>query len=509
LNEWEKWCRKRDKFYESVRSEESYERTERMKRELDVGTSLCELFGDSYSRYQQRREEKIAKQRRKLAQINSSIQGLKEQSEKSESNVAEYTNKIAMATKENIALENYLRKAHEALVVLTKSMVNIPNFKLTNSGDEGQNTNTMTCSLTINSNKAAVGSLLNTVDSTKEIEWTQQTRDYARRICVNQLDTGCVQNLGMKAIQKILMQMAKEQKSRKTSRRGKRRSTISNSSNTTITKRNKNIIGNGEILSNNGGASKRKRAPRRTQQKLLQNAQVSTRDNLESKNKPAARRGRRPKSKKVDAENHAGIGEAPKSNEGAADMIGDCSKRDDSSNSNFASLDNSVENGINQTGGIGSTSTNKNINIDSVNGDITMNANVVNNGVIESIKSDRELNDRKEEPSNTTTNMGFLEIAKLLNPVENTISTLKSRINGSSGDSLASTLLANNLYTLNNNLTENSNTGSTSINISALHNNFINHSMSSHLSGVTGNEGISSNIYSNSDLGISTPYLFS
>ncbi|CAG8499633.1 13201_t:CDS:10, partial [Acaulospora colombiana] len=500
LNEWEKWCRKRDRFYESVRNVESHARTERVKREPDVGASLCELFEDSYAQYRQRREEKIAKQRRKLAQINSSIQGLKEQSEKSESNVADYTNKIDNATKENIALEGYLQKAHEALVILTRSMVNIPNLQLTNPGVEGQNI----CSSTMSFNKAAVSSLISTLESTKEIEWTQQTKECARKIYVSQLDTSCMQNLGIKAIQKILMQMAKEQKSRRTARRGKKRSAIGNSSRA-IVKRSKNIINIDEPPTDNGDASKKntRRAPKRARQRSSQNVQTPTQEILESASKTTTRRGRRPKSKVV-VENRVEKDDTSKVEEEVVDVVDDSPKCDE----NSAVSDNRVENGA-CTDDTELAATNRIVDAvrdDSTNGngagDITVN-NIINDSVADSMNCNRELNDRKEEPSNNSTNnMG---IAKLLNPVENTISTLKSRNNVNSDDNYVNSL-TNNVYTPNNNLAEGSSTGSSSINIS-LHNNFINHSVNSHLN-VAGNEGTSS-IYPNNDLGIGNSYLLS
>ncbi|RHZ55364.1 hypothetical protein Glove_416g2 [Diversispora epigaea] len=209
LNEWEKWCRRKDRFFENIREVESKARTERVKKDSDMGASLREIFEDSYAEYHKRREEKIANQRRKIAQINSSIQGLIEQSEKAESNVIDFNNKIEIASQENAALESYLLRAQKALMLLSQSITNVDALQLSDTEDTG-------------SNRPKVEAYLGVLESTNEIQWTQEAKENAQNIVIDQLDTSSVQNLGIKNVQKIMAQMAKEQKSRR-GKRGKKR----------------------------------------------------------------------------------------------------------------------------------------------------------------------------------------------------------------------------------------------------------------------------------------------
>lgn len=184
-----------------------------MKKASDVGASLREIFEDSYAEYNKRREDKIANQRRKIAQINSSIQGYIEQSEKAESNVIDFSNKIEIASQENAALENYLLRAQKALIYLSQSITNVGTLQLSNTEDPCKN-------------RTKVEAYLDALESSNEIEWNQKAQDYAQSIAIEQLDTTSVQNLGIKNVQKIVAQMAKEQKLRRGKKGKKRKASV-------------------------------------------------------------------------------------------------------------------------------------------------------------------------------------------------------------------------------------------------------------------------------------------
>ncbi|KAF0417435.1 PHD finger protein 14 [Gigaspora margarita] len=377
LNEWERWYRKRDRFLDQVRKEESSARLKRIKSYSDSGTGLLEIFEDKYARYRVRREQRIARCRRKIAQMNSQIQGLGEQKDKYENQTKDYANKITNLKKENVAIEKYLEQVNESLLILSKSMINLPNTPALNAARN----NSKNCPSIIDN--PAVDSILKCLETTPEVQWTDQSKDIAQKIQINKLDTSCVTSLGIKSIQQIVAQREKEQKLKKT-KKGKRRSTNSRTS-------------------TSGSSKKKYKEPADTQADNTANSSAQDAPSPSTKKK---QRGRPAKSKTNDSKTNR--------------SSNNDSENTDSVNSNAASFDSMQtvqdNNLIDIIDVVGDRQTNNDISLKSENFSNNIftgsSSNVYTNGV-----------DVGKFPFNVNK---ITSIATLLNPVESIMSSENS-----------------------------------------------------------------------------------
>ncbi|CAG8630163.1 6721_t:CDS:2, partial [Paraglomus occultum] len=123
LNAWERWYRKRDEFLLNARKKEGLARTRRVNVEDDIGMTLRELFEDRYCDYRERREQRIAQTRRRVAEGAAIVNGIKDQIVKNEQALVEISSKVESGEQERQALLAYIEEITPCLHILTKAML--------------------------------------------------------------------------------------------------------------------------------------------------------------------------------------------------------------------------------------------------------------------------------------------------------------------------------------------------------------------------------------------------
>nr|CAG8462207.1 14372_t:CDS:10 [Entrophospora candida]CAG8462965.1 9110_t:CDS:10 [Entrophospora candida] len=129
LNEWERWILKRDIFLDKIRSEESQQRTCQLTSDdssswlIEQGKILREIFEDSYSEYQKRREIQITKLKKSIAQSYSSYKQDKDNLDKAKKDIELLYQNTLTAKSETIELVKYFKKLILGVDMFVEKMI--------------------------------------------------------------------------------------------------------------------------------------------------------------------------------------------------------------------------------------------------------------------------------------------------------------------------------------------------------------------------------------------------